>query len=178
MPLSSASGRQRLIFFTSYAAQSRGWVYAERHDEAPTMKCRQCKSGALGEAAYVREFYPGRLRVAVVLLQSVCDSCGHTRTLSAQHDENLRRLAARKSAYGDVLMGEDYIALRKRHSLTRPQMARVLGVSNRTYTRYENEEAYPVKATRLLIELAMCKPEVLHFLADKADLALGLREEC
>jgi DNA-binding XRE family transcriptional regulator len=141
------------------------------------MKCRQCKSGVLGDAAYVREFYPGRRRVAVELLQSVCGSCGDTRTLSAQHDENLRRLAARKSAYGGLLMGEDYISLRKRYSLTRPQMASVLGVSIRTYTRYENEDAYPVKSTRLLIELAIGKPEVLQFLADKANLVLALREE-
>ena len=33
----------------------------------------------------------------------------------AQHDENLRRLAARKAQYGDTLLGEEIVGLRKRY---------------------------------------------------------------
>lgn len=141
------------------------------------MICRVCKAGVLHESVSRQDFFPNKKAVTVELLESKCDSCGNVRTLSAQHDENLRRLAARKSEYGGQLMGEEYIAFRKRYGLTQQQASKIFGKGIIAFSRYENEDFYPDTSTRLLIELAMTRPDVLKTLADKAGVTIPLWSE-
>jgi putative zinc finger/helix-turn-helix YgiT family protein len=143
------------------------------------MTCRVCKSGVLHEAVSQQEFFPNKKKVTVELLESKCDTCGSVRVLSAQHDENLRRLAARKSEYEGHLMGEEYIAFRKRYGLTQQQASKIFGKGIIAFSRYENEEFYPDTSSRLLFEVAMARPEVLKMLADKAGVTIPLwKERC
>ncbi|MGB9109840.1 MAG: type II TA system antitoxin MqsA family protein [Telluria sp.] len=141
--------------------------------------CRVCKSGTLHESVSYQEFFPNKKKVTVELLESKCDTCGSVRVLSAQHEENLRRLAARKSEYDGQLMGEEYIAFRKRYGLTQQQASKILGKGIIAFSRYENEEFYPDTSSRLLFEVAMARPEVLKMLADKAGVTIPLwKERC
>lgn len=141
--------------------------------------CRVCKSGTLHESVSHQDFFPNKKKVTVELLESKCDTCGSVRVLSAQHDENLRRLAARKSQYDGQLMGEEYIAFRKRYGLTQQQASKILGKGIIAFSRYENEEFYPDTSSRLLFEIAMSRPEVLKMLADKAGVTIPLwKERC
>jgi len=131
------------------------------------------------EVVLTREFFPNKKRVTVELLESKCDTCGAIRVLSAQHEENLRRLAARKSQYDGALMGEEYIAFRKRYGLTQQQASKIFGKGVIAFSRYENEEFYPDTSTRLLFELATARPDVLKELADKAGVSIPLwKERC
>lgn len=136
--------------------------------------CRVCKEGTLQESTIVRTYYPNKQPVKVELIESRCEKCKAVSISSAQHSENLRRLAARKDEYGDQLMGEEYVAFRKRYGLTQRQASKIFGKGIIAFSRYENEETYPDASTRLLIELAIAQPEILKTLADKAGVEIPL----
>lgn len=111
------------------------------------------------------------------LLASKCDACGVQTTRAAQHDENLRRLAARKPQYGNVLMGEEIVALRKRYGLTQQAAAKIFGKGKIAFSRYENEVTYPDDGTTLMLSMVLEKPDSLKWLADRAEVELPLWPE-
>lgn len=141
--------------------------------------CPACRKGHLAATERVRVFEPQGKRVEVKLQTSICDACGETTTKASQHKENLRALAERKAHYGDVLMGEEILALRKRYGLTQQQASKVFGKGKIAFSRYESETTYPDESTTLLLTLAIERPEVMKDLADKAGVELPLwKERC
>lgn len=139
--------------------------------------CLVCSKGHLVAAERVRVFEPHGNRVEVKLLTSQCDACGETTTKASQHKENLRALAERKEHYGDLLMGEEILALRKRYGLTQQQASAVFGKGKIAFSRYESETTYPDESTTRLLTLAIERPEVMKDLADKASVDLPLWAE-
>lgn len=139
--------------------------------------CPVCRKGHLAATERVRVFEPQGKRVEVKLQTSVCDACGETTTKASQQKENLRALAERKAQYGDVLMGEEILALRKRYGLTQQQASKVFGKGKIAFSRYESETTYPDESTTLLLTLAIERPEVMKALADKAGVELPLWTE-
>ena len=139
--------------------------------------CPVCRKGHLEAAERVRVFEPHGKRVEVQLQTSVCNACGETTTKASQHKENLRLLAERKVHYGDLLMGEEILALRKRYGLTQQQASKVFGKGKIAFSRYESETTYPDESTTLLLKLAMGRPDVMKDLADKAEVELPLWSE-
>lgn len=141
--------------------------------------CPACKAGQLHTVTRTRDFRPRGRLVTVELLGSRCDACGVETTRAAQHDENLRRLAARKAQYGDVLLGEEIVDLRKRYGLTQVAAARLFGKGKIAFSRYENEATYPDASTTLLLTMAIDMPDSLKWLADKAGVEIPMwRERC
>lgn len=141
--------------------------------------CPACKAGQLHTVTRTRDFRPRGRLVTVDLLASRCDACGVETTRAAQHDENLRRLAARKAQYGETLLGEEIVGLRKRYGLTQVAAARVFGKGKIAFSRYENEATYPDASTTLLLTMAIDMPDSLKWLADKAGVEIPLwRERC
>lgn len=141
--------------------------------------CPACRKGHLHVAARNEVFRPRGVEVVVELLTSKCDACGVQTTRASQHEENLRRLAARKQHYGSVLMGEEIMALRKRYGLTQQAAAKIFGKGKIAFSRYENEVTYPDDSTMLLLRMALEKPDSLKWLADKAGVELPMwRERC
>lgn len=139
--------------------------------------CPVCRKGHLEAAERVRVFEPHGKRVEVKLQTSVCNACGETTTKASQHRENLRVLAERKVHYGDLLMGEEILALRKRYGLTQQQASKVFGKGKIAFSRYESETTYPDESTTLLLKLAMERPDVMKDLAVKAEVELPLWSE-
>lgn len=141
--------------------------------------CPACRTGRLHAITRMEVFRPNGNEVTVELLASRCDACGVQTTRASQHDENLRRLAARKPHYGKLLMGEEIVALRKRYGLTQQAASRIFGKGKIAFSRYENEVTYPDEATTLLLSMAIERPDSLRWLADKASVELPLwRELC
>jgi putative zinc finger/helix-turn-helix YgiT family protein len=141
--------------------------------------CPACRQGHLHTVTHNRVFRPRGAEVVVKLLSSNCDVCGVQTTRASQHDENLRRLAARKPQYGRVLMGEEIMSLRKRYGLTQQAAAKIFGKGKIAFSRYENEVTYPDDSTMLMLTMALEKPDSLKWLADRAGVALPLwRERC
>ncbi len=139
--------------------------------------CPVCRKGQLTATQRVRIFEPNGERIEVSLQTSVCDVCGETTTKASQHQENLRALAARKVRYGNSLMGEEILALRKRYGLTQQQASRLFGKGKIAFSRYESEASYPDESTTLLLTIAIEKPDVMKWLADKAGVDLPLWTE-
>lgn len=139
--------------------------------------CPVCRKGHLEAAERVRVFEPHGKRVEVKLQTSVCNACGETTTKASQHKENLRLLAERKVHYGDLLMGEEILALRKRYGLTQQQASKVFGKGKIAFSRYESETTYPDESTTLLLTMAIERPEVMKDLADRAGIDLPLWPE-
>ena len=139
--------------------------------------CPACRKGHLHERTSKRVFNPHGKALAVSLLTSICDQCGAEATSASQHDENLRRLAARKAHYGELLMGEEIHALRRRYGLTQQQASRIFGKGKIAFSRYESETTYPDESTTRLLALAIAKPETLKWLADKSGVDVPLWEE-
>lgn len=139
--------------------------------------CPACKAGQLHAITRTRDFRPRSRLVTVELLASRCDACGVETTRAAQHDENLRRLAARKAQYGDVLLGEEIVGLRKRYGLTQLAAARLFGKGKIAFSRYENEATYPDASTTLLLTMAIQMPDSLKWLADKAGVEIPMWRE-
>ena len=141
--------------------------------------CPACKAGQLHAITRTRDYRPRGKLVTAELLASRCDACGVETTRAAQHDENLRRLAARKAQYGDVLLGEEIVGLRKRYGLTQLAAARLFGKGKIAFSRYENEATYPDASTTLLLTMAIEMPASLKWLADKAGVEIPMwRERC
>lgn len=105
----------------------------------PLPLCPACRKGHLQSITRTEVFRPRGVEVSVELLASKCDTCDVQTTRASQHEENLRRLAARKQQYGSVLMGEEIVALRKRYGLTQQAAAKILArersLSRATRTR-------------------------------------------
>ncbi len=139
--------------------------------------CPACRKGHLHSITHTKVFRPRGAEVTVELLASKCDACGVQTTRAAQHDENLRRLAARKPQYGNVLMGEEIVALRKRYGLTQQAAAKIFGKGKIAFSRYENEVTYPDDGTTLMLSMALEKPDSLKWLADRAGVDLPLWPE-
>lgn len=139
--------------------------------------CPVCRKGHLEAAERVRVFEPHGKPVEVKLQTSVCNACGETTTKASQHKENLRVLAERKVHYGDLLMGEEILALRKRYGLTQQQASKVFGKGKIAFSRYESETTYPDESTTLLLTMAIERPDVMKDLAIKAEVELPLWSE-
>lgn len=139
-----------------------------------THRCPACRKAMLAPVTYTREFHPHGEVLKVELFTSRCPACGAEATSAAQHDENLRRLAARKAKYGELLMGEEILALRRRYGLTQQQAAKLFGAGKIAFSRYENEVTYPENPTTKLLTLAIEKPGVMRWLSDLAGVELPL----
>ena len=142
--------------------------------QAEPRRCPACRKGQLESAIRVRSFQPHGKQVRVKLLTSRCPLCGAEATTAAQHAENLKRLAARKGEYGDLLMGEEVLSLRKRYGITQQQAAKLFGKGKIAFSRYETETSYPDATMSKLLALALENPSVVRSLADKAGVALPL----
>ena len=139
--------------------------------------CPMCNRGCLHAAERVRIFEPHGKPIEVRLQTMACDACGETVTSASQHAENLKALAVRKVHYGNLLMGEEILALRKRYGLTQQQASKVFGKGKIAFSRYESETTYPDESTTLLLTMAMERPEVMKDLADRARIDLPLWPE-
>jgi HTH-type transcriptional regulator/antitoxin MqsA len=133
-----------------------------------------CGAADLVEATEERHFHPRGKQVVVTLLISRCPACSAELTNHLQHRENLVRLKARKSEYGEVLLGEEIVGLRKRYGLTQDMAAKIFGKGKIAFSRYENEVSYPDASTTKLLALAIQSPEALKMLADAAGVAIPL----
>ena len=140
------------------------------------LRCPACRSTALEQIEYQREFHPRGKRVVVDLLALRCQSCGAESARATQHDENIRRLKARKAQYGGLLLGEEIFSLRRRYGITQQAAAKIFGKGKIAFSRYENEISYPDDSTTLLLTLAIEKPDGIRSLADKAGVELPLWE--
>ena len=136
--------------------------------------CPVCRKGQLEATERLRVFEPHGKRVEVRLQTAVCRACGESTTKAFQHKENLRALAERKAHYGNLLMGEEILAMRKRYGLTQQQASKVFGKGKIAFSRYESESSYPDESTTLLLKLAIARPEVMKDLADRAGVELPL----
>ena len=58
--------------------------------------CPNCDSTRLKPVTFKETFAPRGQKVVVTLLGMKCQACGHEAGTWEQHDENLKRLAARK----------------------------------------------------------------------------------
>ena len=140
-------------------------------------RCPACKTGNLQAVTRTQVFRPSGKQVTVELLASRCDQCGVESTRAKQHDENLRRLAARKKHYGGLLMGEEIVALRKRYGLTQQAASRIFGKGKIAFSRYEHEVTFPDASTTLMLTMAIEKPDSLKWLADKTGVEIPLWHE-
>lgn len=143
----------------------------------PLPKCPACRKGHLHAIERTEIFRPRDVEVRVELLASRCDSCGAETVRASQHTENLRRMAARKAHYGNLLLGEEIVALRKRYGLTQQAASKIFGKGLIAFSRYENEVSYPDDSTTLLLTMAMEKPDTIKWLADRAGVELPLWPE-
>ena len=139
--------------------------------------CPNCDSTRLKPVTFKETFAPRGQQVVVTLLGMKCQACGHEAGTWDQHDENLKRLAARKAAYGGLLMGEEIVALRQRYGLTQQAAAKIFGKGKIAFSRYENEASYPDDGTTLMLQAAIEMPVFIKWLADRAGVELPLWKE-
>ena len=137
-------------------------------------RCPACREADLQTATRVREFHPHGQNVRIELLTSQCPRCSAMATSADQHAENLKRLKARKAQYGGLLLGEEILSLRRRYGITQQTAAKIFGKGKIAFSRYENETSYPDESTTRLLELAIEKPDVIRWLAEKVGVELPL----
>ncbi|WP_406234439.1 type II TA system antitoxin MqsA family protein [Isoptericola jiangsuensis] len=143
-------------------------------NKANPRMCPACQEAQLVASTRERHFTPRGNPVVVELLEMECPACGATATSAAQQIENLRRLAARREHYGGLLLGEDVLAFRRRYGLTQRAAATLFGKGAIAFSRYENETTYPDDATTMLLSLAIEKPDVVRWLAERTGTAVPL----
>jgi putative zinc finger/helix-turn-helix YgiT family protein len=139
--------------------------------------CPACQEGPLLPREFARAFSPPSGPVTVSLSAARCGHCTCEVVLAEQHDENLRRLQARRTAYGPNLLGEDIIALRQRYGLTQLAAAKLFGKGKLAFSRYESEASFPDEGTTKLLKMAIRFPAVLKALGDDAGIDIPLWQE-
>lgn len=147
------------------------------HPAGTLVVCRRCGTGTMDAIERERLFHPPGKTVVVKTLAAACNVCPHEEVLSSQRAENLRRLAARASEYGSLLLGENIFSLRRRHALTQEAAGRLFGKSALAFSRYENERSFPDLSTTKLLRLAIANPDVVRWLAKDAGVELPLESE-
>jgi len=144
---------------------------------AELITCRRCRNGKLRPLEKIERFAPPKLKeVEVRVLCSRCDNCGAETLLPSQHEENLKLRLARKSGYGDNLLGEEIFDFRRKYGLSQQDASKLFGLGKIAFSRYENEKSFPEDSTRKLIKMAMQFPDVLKRLADEAGVRIPLWE--
>lgn len=149
---------------------------SQAKNQAGARRCPACRQANMQPATRVREFCPHGQMLRVELLTSKCPACSALATSAEQHTENLKRLKARKAQYRGLLLGEEILSLRRHYGMTQQAAAKLFGKGKIAFSRYENETSYPDASTTRLLELAIEKPDVVRWLADKAGVELPLWE--
>lgn len=139
--------------------------------------CPSCGEARLVPKVERKTFSPPAGEVVVDLMTNHCENCGARVTTRLQRAQNLVALAARKSAYGEWLTGEDVLALRKKYGITQQQASEIFGKGKIAFSRYENEASYPDLAMTRLMRLALDNAGVMKQLAAVAHIELPLLEK-
>lgn len=140
--------------------------------------CPACGAADLITKEQTKSFAPpGAGEVVVTLLTTICQNCGAQATTRGQRAENLAALAARKKYYGEWLMGEEVLSLRKKYGVTQQQASEIFGKGKIAFSRYENEVSYPDLAMTRLMRLALDDARVMKQLAAAASVELPLLEK-
>lgn len=140
--------------------------------------CPHCVAGTLRVHERTKTYRPpGQDSVTLVTLHTECDGCRFFTTSDAQHEENLRRRAARKAGYGENFRGEELFSFRRSYGLRQGATEAIFGLRYGQWDQFENETAYPGEGARKLIELAMKSPQVLLHMAAAARQRIPLFSE-
>lgn len=141
--------------------------------------CPSCQVGKLHVVEEVRTFTPPTEPngIYVRLFSSVCEQCGAKVTTRDQRLVNLKALAERKQRYGEWLMGEEVLTLRKRYGITQQQASEIFGKGIIAFSRYENETSYPDLSLVRLMGLALADANLMKQLANKVGVDLPLLEK-
>ena len=141
--------------------------------------CPACQIGELVAHDDVRIFNPPGLEspLEVRLASSICNNCHAKVTSRNQRACNLQALAERKPHYGEWLMGEEVLKLRKRYGITQQQASEIFGKGKIAFSRYETEASYPDLSLAKLMKLALMDVSVMKRLASQADVELPLLEK-
>ncbi len=111
----------------------------------------------------------GRVRT----LFSECDTCGSETADAKQVLENRRELIRLKKSIDRIPLGSEIAAMRKRHSLTQQDAAKMFGGGPVAFSKYENDDLIPDAAMCNLLYLALNVPGVVSSLAAKSGIELA-----
>lgn len=141
--------------------------------------CPSCGNEKLISRSDARLFHPPGVSepVLVTMWSSVCSDCGAKVTTSQQRRNNLQALAARKSFYGEWLMGEEIVQLRKKYGITQQQASEIFGKGKVAFSRYETEASFPDLTMSKMMALALRDASVMAQLATMAGVKLPLLEK-
>jgi putative zinc finger/helix-turn-helix YgiT family protein len=115
--------------------------------------------------------------VVIATLAARCDRCDFEAVLPSQMKENIERRRARAIHYQGHLLGEDYLAFRKKYGLSQQDASRIIGKGKIAFSRYENEATFPDESTSKLIRLAMKHMHILKELAEESGVRVPLLAE-
>jgi putative zinc finger/helix-turn-helix YgiT family protein len=141
--------------------------------------CPACQRGELIAQYETRTFNPpsSDTPVEVLMGSSRCNHCNAEVTTRVQRLANLSALAARKASYGEWLMGEEVLMLRRRYGITQQQASELFGKGKIAFSRYETEASYPDLTMAKLMNLALTDASVMKQLAVQAGMELPLVEK-
>jgi len=89
----------------------------------------------------------------------------------------LQALAGRKVHYGEWLMGEEILRLRKRYGITQQQASEIFGKGKIAFSRYETETSFPDLSLARMMSLALTDASFMRQLAVIAGVELPLLEK-
>jgi len=137
-----------------------------------TNRCPICGKETLvrrqGEFSFdLPENVPGKTMILPDATWDECSACGE-QILSHELNEQVEREASRR--WG-LLQPEEVKGIRARLGLTQVQMAELLGVGEKTYTRWESGKSYHNTSSDNLIRLVAQSPELFARLNAQRDPA-------
>lgn len=141
--------------------------------------CPACGTGELNAICEIRTFHPPALNkpLDIQLAASVCKTCGGKVITRDQRAGNLQALAERKVHYGEWLMGEEILRLRKYYGITQLQASEIFGKGKIAFSRYETESSYPDLSLAKMMSLALRDASFMRTLAAEAGVHLPLLEK-
>lgn len=141
----------------------------------PLMYCPNCRQERSVSVKNTIESYPVKNEpIEIEVEVSICDACGAELWDQKADDKNLEKAYRIYRKNHHLLQPEEINNIRDRYGLTQIEYARLLGLGDKTVTRYEAGSIQDNAPNNLM--MLSRSPEVMHILLDRGRSLLSMQK--
>ncbi len=132
-------------------------------------KCPICGEGTLGVEKKKEQFeYKGRT-LSLELARYTCDTCNESFFDNQEMKNYQKRIKDFQREADGLLTSDEIRQIREKHHLSQREFARILGIAEKSFTKYELGLVSQSKAMDNLLRVIDEFPDVLLFLRDSKE---------
>lgn len=135
--------------------------------------CPICESGRLVEERGTNSVDYKGVAEDLIMLSSVCESCGCEQVTARQSRANKRAMIEFKKRVEGLLTGEDVKCLRIKFGISQAEAAQIFGGGPVAFSKYENDDVMQSESMDKLLRTARNVPGAIDYLAQVSGVKLA-----